>query len=324
MMDASHFQVNEAYAAVDRHRLEDNEPHVYRTRDAGKTWQQITRGLPAGVYMQTVRADPGRPGLLFAATELGVFVSLNDGDDWQSLQLNLPAVSVRDIAVHDDDVIVATHGRGFWIIDSMTALRQVADVGAADAFLFRPTVATNAPPGSEYGTPQPRDEPLAESRPYGAIIDYYLKSAAPAPVTLEILNPAGDTVRRWSSDERPVPVDPDRLDIPAFWRPTPPGLSAAAGLHRWVWDLRGVAPGGARGGQGGRGGAGAAAGGGTAVRGGGGGRGGAGAAAGGGAAVGGGGRGGATTVLPGTYTVRLTASGKVYTQPLVVRSDPRR
>ena len=112
MMEASHFDANEAYAAVDRHRLTDNEPHVYRTRDGGKSWQHITRGLPAGVYMQTVKEDPVRRGLLFAGTELGVFVSFNDGDDWQSLQLNLPPVSVRDIAIKGHDLIVATHGRG--------------------------------------------------------------------------------------------------------------------------------------------------------------------------------------------------------------------
>ena len=125
MMQASHFDADEAYAAVDRHRLEDNDPYIYRTRDAGKTWQRITNGLPAGVYMQTVKEDPKRKGLLFAGTELGVFVSFNDGDDWQSLQLNLPPVSMRDLAIHGDDLIVATHGRGFWVLDDIT--RAAAD-----------------------------------------------------------------------------------------------------------------------------------------------------------------------------------------------------
>ena len=130
MIEASHFDANEAYAAVDRHRLEDNEPYIYRTRDAGKTWQKITNGLPAGVYMQTVKEDPKRRGLLVAGTELGVFVSFNDGDEWQPLQLNLPPVSMRDLAFHDDDLIVATHGRGFWVLDDISALRQAADVAA--------------------------------------------------------------------------------------------------------------------------------------------------------------------------------------------------
>src|SRR4249920_2533587 len=127
MLEASHFDANEAYAAIDRHRLEDNEPYMYRTRDAGKTWQKITNGLPAGVYMQTVKEDPKRRGLLVAGTELGVFVSFNDGDEWQPLQLNLPPVSMRDLAFHDSDLIVATHGRGFWILDDISVLRQATD-----------------------------------------------------------------------------------------------------------------------------------------------------------------------------------------------------
>jgi len=294
MMDASHFDVNEAYAAVDRHRLDDNEPYIYRTRDGGKSWQKITSGLPGGVYVQTVKEDPERRGLLYAGTELAVFVSFDDGDHWQSLQLNLPPVSMRDLAVHRDDLIVATHGRGFWILDSVTALRQIdADVAQSEAFLFRPGDVIGMPPPSEHGTPQPRDEPLAENRPYGALIDYYLKAGATGPVTLEILGPAGDLVRRYSSEDRATPVDPNTLNIPAFWRPTPEPLSAAAGMHRWVWDLRPTPPAGGRG---------------------------RGAGAGGGG--GGFGRGRAIS-LPGTYTVRLTVDGRSYTQPLVVRREPR-
>jgi len=299
MMDASHANVNTAYAAVDRHRLEDNDPHIYRTRDFGKTWQSITSGLPAGVYVQTVKEDPERPGLLFAGTELAVFVSFDGGDNWQSLQLNLPAVSMRDVAVHEDDLIVATHGRGFWVLDAITALRQVSDdVARADAYLFRPSDAFNMPPPSENGTPQPRDEPLAENRPYGAIIDYYLKAAPSDPVTLEILDAGGDTIRSYSSADRPTPVDPNTLNIPAFWRPTPAPLPASPGHHRWVWDLRATPQ--PRAAAGGRG-------------------------AGGGAGAGGGqgGRGG-TLALPAGYMVRLTVDGKVYMQPLRVRRDPRR
>ena len=290
MMEASHFDVMEAYAAVDRHRLEDNEPYIYRTRDGGKTWQKITNGFPSGVYMQTVKEDPERRGLLFAGTELALFVSFDDGDHWQSLQLNLPPVSMRDLAVHMDDLIVATHGRGFWILDSITALRQIAgETAHADVILFRPGDAIAMPPPGENGTPQPRDEPLAENRPYGALIDYYLKTDASGPVTLEILDPAGGLVRRYSSADRTPPVDPNTLNIPAFWRPTPEPLPAAAGMHRWVWDLR-PAPEGRGRGQG--------------------------------AGSGGPGRGGALS-LPGAYTVKLTVGGKSYTQPLFVRRDPR-
>jgi photosystem II stability/assembly factor-like uncharacterized protein len=290
MMEASHFNLNEAYAAVDRHRLEDNEPYIYRTRDGGKSWQKITSGLPAGVYMQTVKEDIERRGLLFAGTELGVFVSFDDGDHWQSLQLNLPPVSMRDLVIHGDDLIVATHGRGFWVLDDITALRQISDeVLKATAYLFRPADAVRIPPPSENGTPKPRDEPLAENPPYGAMIDYYLKSAA-GPVTLEILDAAGATIRRYSSADRPTPVNPDTLDIPAFWRPTPEPLPATAGMHRWVWDLRPTPTG-------------------EPARGGGG---------------GGGVFGGrAAGVLPGTYTVKLTVGDKSYTQPLRVLIDPR-
>lgn len=290
MMDASHFDVNEAYAAVDRHRLEDYEPHAYRTRDGGKTWQSITRGFPAGVYLQTIKEDPKRRGLLFAGTELGVFVSFDDGDRWQSLQMNLPPVSVRDLVIHGEDLIVGTHGRGFWVLDDIEPLRQSnEEVFNSEAFLFRPAEAVITPPYSEYGTPQPRDEPTAENPPYGAAIDYYLRSNASGPVTLEILSPAGETVRVYSSEDKPAPVDPNTLDIPAAWVTTPATLSSAAGMHRWYWNFRPAPPAG----ENQRGGA--------AVF---------------------GGR-GVPPVLPGDYTVRLTVGGKSYTQPLRLRPDPR-
>ena len=135
MMDASNFDVNEAYAAVERHQLEDYEPYIYRTRDAGKTWQKITSGLPAGVYVQTVKADPQRRGLLFAGTELGVYVSFDDGDHWQSLQLNLPPASARDLAIHNDDLIVATHGRGFWVLDNISSNRRWRSMLSPEAMM---------------------------------------------------------------------------------------------------------------------------------------------------------------------------------------------
>ena len=292
MLEASHFDANEAYAAIDRHRLEDNEPYIYRTKDGGKTWQKITNGLPAGVYMQTVKEDPKRRGLLVAGTELGVFVSFNDGDEWQPLQLNLPPASMRDLAFHDNDLIVATHGRGFWVLDDISALRQAsADVVSSDAFLFKPAEAILIPQNTDNGTPTQKDEPEAENPPNGAIIDYYLKAAASGPVTIEILNGGGTVIRRYSSTDPPPVVDVSTLAVNLAWaRPIEP-LSAAAGMHRWVWDFRPDPPAGGRG-RGGRGG-------------------------------GGGGRGGPAAVATGAYSVRLTANGKTLTQPLVLKPDPR-
>ncbi|HEU5130547.1 MAG TPA: hypothetical protein VFT26_00545, partial [Pyrinomonadaceae bacterium] len=284
MIEASHFDVNEAYAAVERHQLADYEPHIYRTRDDGKTWTEITKGLPAGVYVQTVKEDPKRRGLLFTGTERSVFVSFDDGDHWQSLQLNLPPASMRDLAVHADDLI-ATHGRGFWMIDNITPLRQLGDdVAKASAYLFQPADAYLLTPGNDNGTPMPRDEPLAENPPFGAVIDYYLKSNVSGPLTIEIIDPAGDVVRRYSSEDKPAPVNLETLNIPAYWVRTPESLSTAAGMHRWIWDLRPTPP--AR-------------------------------------PAAGGGRGGAPLVLPGSYTIKMSAGGSAYTQRLLVKADPR-
>jgi hypothetical protein len=187
-------------------------------------------------------------------------------------------------------LIVATHGRGFWVIDNIMPLRQsTADVAKANAHLFQPADTYLLTPGSDNGTPMPRDEPIAENPPYGAMIDYYLKANTSGPLTIEILDPAGEVIRKYSSEDKPAPVNPDTLNIPAFWVRTPEVPSTAAGLHRWVWDLRPTpAPRPAGGGGGG-----------------------------------GFGRGGASLVLPGTYTVRLSVAGKTYTQPLRVKMDPR-
>jgi photosystem II stability/assembly factor-like uncharacterized protein len=289
MIEASHSNVNEAYAAVERHQLEDYAPHIYRTRDAGKSWTEITKGLTTGIYVQTVKEDPERRGLLFAGTERSVFVSFDDGDHWQPLKLNLPSASMRDLAVHGDDLIVATHGRGFWVLDNITPLRQIDnEVAHAGAYLFRPGRVYSMTPGSDNGTPMPLDEPLAENPPNGALIDYYLKSNATGPVTLEILDPAGEVIRKYSSEDKTTTVNPDTLSIPMYWVRPQETLSGAAGMHRWVWDLRPTAPQRPAG-----------------------------------AGGGGFGRGGAATVLPGTYAVKLTVGGKTYTQPLLVKMDPR-
>jgi len=291
MIEASHFDVNEAYAAVERHQLGDYEPHIYRSVDSGKTWTEITRGLPAGMYVQTVKEDPNRRGLLFTGTERSVFVSFDDGDHWQSLQLNLPPASMRDLAIQADDLIVATHGRGFWVIDNITSLRQLgADVAKANAYLFQPADAYLLTPGNDNGTPMPRDEPIAENPPFGAMIDYYLKSNVSGPVTIEIMDPAGEVIRKYSSEDKPAAVNLETLNIPTYWVRTPETVPTTAGMHRWIWDLRPTpAPRPARGGGGG----------------------------------GFGGRSGAAVVLPGIYTIKLSVGGKSLTQPLIVRADPR-
>ncbi|MBW8895035.1 MAG: hypothetical protein JF613_02455 [Acidobacteria bacterium] len=294
MIEASHFDANEAYAAVDRHRLEDNEPYIYRTKDSGKTWTKITTGLPRGVYVQTIKEDPKRRGLLVAGTELALFASFDDGESWQSLQLNLPPTSMRDLAFHDNDLVVATHGRGFWVLDDIGVLRQVnADVGAANAHLFKPADAIVLPPASDEGTPTQKDEPMAENPPIGAIVDYYLKSAAGGPVTIEILNGSGGVVRHVSSADPLPPVEPNTLVVNAVWQRPQEPPAAAAGMHRYVWDFRPDPPAGGGRGRGGRGGG------------------------------GGGGRGGPPPVAPGSYSVRLTVNGQSFTQPLVVKPDPR-
>jgi hypothetical protein len=290
MIDASRFDVKEAFASVERHQLQDYDPHIYRTRDSGKTWTEITNGLPKGIYVQTVKEDPYRPGLLFAGTERAVFVSFDDGDHWQSLQLNLPPASMRDLAFHDHDLIVATHGRGFWVLDDITPLRQLTqNPQRTGVLLFLPAPAIQVIAGSDDGTPQPRDEALAENPPTGAIIYYYLKANTSEPVTLEIIDPSGETIRRYSSEDKFPPVDPSKLNYPPFWARTSEPLPATAGMHRWIWDFRPTPPQRPAGGGGG---------GGFFGR-------------------------GVQPVLPGTYTVKLTVAGKSQVAPLVVKPDPR-
>ena len=298
-MEASHFDVSSAYASVDRHQLQDFEPYIYRTRDRGKSWQKITRGLPAGLYVHTVKEDPHRRGLLFAGTERGAFMSLDDGDNWEPLQLNLPVTSVRDFEIYGNDLIVATHGRGFWVIDDISSLRQVTPaVLAADAYLFKPGDAINVQQGGDNGTPLQKDEPQATNPPNGAVIDYYLKADATGPVTIEILGANGEVLHTFSAEsgaEGPQPGGRGGAggrggrgggipNVSALWRPTPQPFSTRAGMHRVVWNP--VAPSPNAGGRGG-------------------------------------GRGNLGTPLTGTFTARLTANGKSYTQTFTVRPDPR-
>jgi photosystem II stability/assembly factor-like uncharacterized protein len=244
-ISASHFDEATAYASVSRFRVDDNHPYIYRTHDSGKNWKLIVSGLPDFGPVDTVREDPVRKGLLFAGTENAVWVSFDDGDHWQSLQLNLPHTSMRDLWIYDNDLIVATHGRSFWILDDITPLRELGNSpNSNSARLFTPTPAYRIQRDTNTDTPLPPDEPAAANPPDGAVIDYYLPHAPSGAVTLEILNARGQVVRKFSSADQP-PVSEEDLKkqlIPLYWLRPFHALSADAGMHRWVWDLHYATP----------------------------------------------------------------------------------
>ena len=301
-MDAGHFDALTAYAAGNTLRTDDMRPHLFRTHDGGKTWTEINTGLENAGPTSTIREDPKKKGLLFAGSERHVWVSFDDGDHWQTLKMNMASSSVRDLTIHDDDLIAATHGRGFWILDDITPLRGISATPAAqDTALFKPTTALRVRWNTNSDTPMPPDEPNYRNPPEGVTLNYFLKSKA-SVVTLEILQTDGRLVRRYSSADPVTPIpDPTSAPLPAYWYRQPQGLSAEPGLHRFAWDVRYQPLGG--GGGGGRGGGGAlpisAAPFNTVPT--------------------------PSTpwVNPGTYTVKLTVDGKSYTQPITVKQDPR-
>jgi len=248
-MDASHFDTPSAYAAVNRFRLDDLRPYIYRTHDGGKSWQKIVNGLPDNEPVNTVREDPERKGLLFAGTERSVYVSWDDGDHWQSLRLNLPATSIRDLVVHNDDVVVGTHGRSFWILDDIATLRQFdAKVAGAPAHLFAPQLTYRVRRNNNPDTPLPPEEPAGQNPPDGAIIDYWLSPKLEASgvmstrVALEVLDGTGKVVRRFSIRDKPETVNEKDFNVPMYWVRPPRVPSAAPGMHRFVWDLTYPAP----------------------------------------------------------------------------------
>ena len=321
-IDAGHFDTKTAYAAANTMRLDDMNPHFWRTHDGGKTWTEIDNGIAPGAVANSIREDPRTPGLLYASTDTQVWVSYDDGDHWQSLRLNMPAISVRDLQVKDDstclcsDLIAGTHGRGFWILDDVTPLRQAAQARAAStAFLFKPATAVRVRFGTNDPTPWPPEVLAGQNPPPGAIIDYYLAADASGPVTLDILDRAGKVVRSYASTDpvlHPDPaVDPEAYNkvcqenpgapdcgLPLYWPAPQMALSSGTGMHRFTWDLHYNPVG---------------------------------------EPAGPGGEGGATGAVPhrtypsvnspwapaGRYTVRLTVDGKSYTQPLTLRLDPR-
>ncbi len=285
MIEASHFNPAEAYAAVDRHRLDDRSPYLYRTRDYGQTWQPITEGIHAPAFLRAIREEPNHKGLLFAGTEFGIYLSFDDGDHWESLQLNLPVTSVRDLVIHGDDLVIATHGRSFWSLDNITPLRQASNIQEAGAWLYRPATALRIDNAGFMGTPLPPEEPTAANPPNGAMVDYFLPHAA-EHVKLEIFDAHHDLVRRFSSDTNHQAKRPP-VPVAERWLPKPQILDKTAGMHRFVWNLawgaelpdsgeedESAAPRGPR-------------------------------------------------AAPGDYTVRLTIDGKSFTQPLHITMDPR-
>jgi photosystem II stability/assembly factor-like uncharacterized protein len=295
LIEAGHFDSNTAYAAVNTLRIDDLRPHIFATHDSGKTWTEIANGIPAGQIVNAVREDTTRKALLFAGAERGVYVSFDDGANWESLRLNLPASSVRDLIIKNDDLIVATHGRGFWILDNITPLRQFDwPSRRSDVTLFKPQTALRIRVNLNTDTPLPPDEPAGENPPDGAMIDYFLSKDASAPVTIEIKDGKGQSVRKYSSADVPVEANPKRLRIPTYWIRPPQLVSSKAGMHRFLWDMhyipvpnvepefpiaatyRNTAP--------------------------------------------------STTspwAAPGDYTVTLTVNGKTFSQPMTVAMDPR-
>jgi len=325
-IEAGHFDAETAYASVDRHRIGDMKPYIYRTHDGGKSWQNVVNGIPEGAYVNSVKEDTQAKGLLYAATELRMYVSFNDGDQWQSLQNNMPVTSIRDIVVHGDDLDIATHGRGFWVLDQMSALRQIASEGSqilsAAAYLFKPGETYGIHQGSMNGTPLPHEEPQLQNPPAGVVAYYWLKSAARQPLKLELLDSSGSVRACAASDTPARPPDTETLNVQAIWMQPPQPPSAAAGMHRHALNI----PAGRGGGGGGFGRGGGAppapdactpAGSAPPAAAGRGGRGGRGGGGG-----GGGGR-GAAVLPPGPYTVRLTVDGQTYTQPVAIKPDPR-
>lgn len=293
-IDAGHFDPETAYLAINTIRRDDMRPHVYRTHDGGATWTRIVEGLPEGGPVNVVREDPKQPGLLFAGTERAVYFSADDGAHWHALRMNMPASSVRDLVIHEDDLVVGTHGRSIWILDDIAPLREIAQAAAAEeAFLFALPVATRVRWNMFSDTPLPPEEPTGQNPPEGAILDYYLPRAA-GEVTLEILDAAGAVIRRYASADEAEVVDSTSLPHPTYWIRPPQSLSTERGHHRFIWDLRHEPPRGARrqfsiaavyrntpsGPHG-------------------------------------------PFVHPGLYTVRLTVDGSARERPISVRLDPR-
>ena len=237
-IDLSTLDAASAYVSVDAHRTDDWAPHIYRTHDGGKSWTEVTRGLPGDQIISAVRADPQRAGLLYAGNETGVYVSFDDGDNWQPLKQNLPTAWARDLLVHGDDLVVATQGRSIWVLGDLALLRQVQASSTAEAsHLFAPAPAVRVRFNNNHDTPLTPETPVGQNPPEGVVLDYWLASAPKGPVTLEIRDASGAVVRRYSSAGSPEKLPSSRY-FQAEWVKPKSVLSAAPGAHRWVWDFR--------------------------------------------------------------------------------------
>ena len=318
-IEAGHFDTNTAYAAANTMRIDDMNPHLWRTHDGGRTWTEINNGIARGAVTNSIREDPRVKGLLYSSTDTQVWVSFDDGDHWESLRINMPAISVRDLELKDDsaclcsDLIAGTHGRGFWILDNVTPLRAIAAGRNArnSTYLVRPATAVRVRAATNEPTPWPMEMPAGENPPAGAVIDYNLGANA-SSVKLEIIDGAGKIVRTYSSTDTVSGPDPalnpeaynricqrnpaaPRCSVPLYWAAPNIALSSRPGMHRFIWDMRydpieGTPPSES-----------------------------------------------ATGAVPhrtyyaattpwvptGSYTVRLTADGRTYTQPIQVVLDPR-
>jgi hypothetical protein len=234
-IDASSIDAGTAYVAIDRHQFDDLKPYIYKTSDYGKTWTKLVNGIPETTFVRVVREDPKKKGLLYAGTETGIFVSFNDGAKWQPLKLNLPTTPIHDLVVKDNDLVVATHGRAFWILDDLSPLRQYSDdVAAKDSLLYKPSTAYRIQAGA--GGERRPSKRTGQNPPAGAVIYYFLKDAPKkdAEANIEILDASGKVIRKYSSTEyEPLeePLDPDDKKPEKQLKPD-------AGLNRFVWDLR--------------------------------------------------------------------------------------
>ncbi len=244
-MDAGHFETGTAFFSVNAIRKDDLRPHIFKTKDGGVTWKEIVNGIPANGAVNVVREDTKQKGLLFAGTEREVFFSIDEGENWQSLRKNMPATSIRDLVIHENDLVIGTHGRSIWIMDNISPLREMARVlTSRQSYLFSPAQATRVRFNMFSDTPLPPEEPAGQNPPDGAILDYWINLKA-NEVRLEIIGNNGEVIRKYSSKDKALAIDTSAIPHPTYWIRPAQSLSSEQGHHRFVWDLRYAEPEGA-------------------------------------------------------------------------------